>query len=133
MGRMKECNDPSKSTPDECVGTFTNEEGETLPRWWGNDDIGNFDNIFMASLTLFEMSTLEMWPDAMFRAWTPTPSRRGTRLLNANPTMALYIISWIIVSAFFLLNLFVGVVLENSTRSARTRTLAPRRTTRKST
>lgn len=30
--------------------------------------INNYDNIFSSMLTFFEISTLEMWPDMMFRA-----------------------------------------------------------------
>ena len=116
MGRMQSCTDESVMTKEECVGTFTNDDGETAERWWGNDDIGNFDHIGYAVLTLFEMSTLEMWPDVMFRAMDADPNEKGMSILAEsaqNPWMAAYIISWIIVSAFFLLNLFVGVVLEN--------------------
>ena len=54
MGRMGECNDPSVQAQEQCVGTFTDPEtGATLERWWGNDDIGHFDHIGMAMLTLF--------------------------------------------------------------------------------
>jgi len=114
MGRMRSCNDPAIDTKEACVGTFIDEDGKRLPRWWGNDDIGNFDNIGMACLTLFEMSTLEMWPDLMFRAMDSDPTGQDKPLsLNANPWMAVYIIIWIVLSAFFLINLFVGVVLEN--------------------
>ena len=67
----------------------------------------------MACLTLFEMSTLEMWPDLMFRAMDTDPNAQGMPRWGANPWMAVYIIGWIVLSAFFLLNLFVGVVLEN--------------------
>jgi len=113
-GRMGSCNDGTVLTKPACVGTFVTDEGVTLARWWGNDDIGNFDNIFYAMLTLFEMSTLEMWPDLMFRAMDADPSGPDQPLrLNVNPWMAFYLITWIVLSAFFLLNLFVGVVLEN--------------------
>merc|ERR1719311_936415 len=74
---MGECNDKSIEDKIDCVGTFTNDEGATLKRWWGNDDIGNFDNIGAATLTLFEMSTLEMWPDLMFRAMDSNPEEKG--------------------------------------------------------
>ena len=114
MGRLGHCNDDTKLTRDTCVGSFTNEDGATLPRWWGNPDVASFDNIGMAMLTLFEMSTLEMWPDVMFLAMDANPHETGQPLVvNQNSWMAVYIISWIVVSAFFLLNLFVGVVLEN--------------------
>ena len=113
-GHMASCNDESIQLMEDCTGTFT-LDGVKLERWWGNDDIGNFDNIMYAMLTLFEMATLEMWPDMLWRAMDTDPSGPGRGLhLNANKAMmAPFIISWIVVSAFFLLNLFVGVVLEN--------------------
>ena len=67
-GRMAECSDSAIVQRDACVGTFFARDGTRLPRVWINADVGNFDNIFMAMLTLFEMSTLEMWPDMMFSA-----------------------------------------------------------------
>ena len=51
-GRMAECNDKAVATKAECVGSFV-DGGESVERWWGNDDIGNFDNIGAATLTLF--------------------------------------------------------------------------------
>ena len=113
-GRMGSCNDLDVLHIEQCVGTFMNADGVETPRWWGNDDIGNFDNIAYAVLTLFEMATLEMWPDLLFRAMDTDPSAKGAALTaGLNPIMAVYIILWIVISAFFLLNLFVGVVLEN--------------------
>jgi hypothetical protein len=40
-------------------------EGELVERQWENSN-NNFDNIFGAVLILFEISTLEMWPDYMY-------------------------------------------------------------------
>ena len=114
MGRLGHCNDESIATKAECTGTFKTDDGATLPRWWGNEDVANFDNILYSMLTLFEMSTLEMWPDVLFLAMDSNPHEPGQPLVEGqNPWMGVYIISWIVVSAFFLLNLFVGVVLEN--------------------
>ena len=115
MGRMAACTDRTITTKRACVGEYVDpESGETLARWWGNDDLGHFDNIGMATLTLFELSSLEMWPDVLWRAMDSDPVHHdhGPKL-NANPWMASFVITWIVVSNFILLNLFVGVVLEN--------------------
>ena len=115
IGRMAECNDSAIFEREQCVGSYVDEgTGELVERWWGNDDIGNFDHIGAAMLTLFEMATLEMWPDVMFRAMDTDPHAGRGLVRNANAsTMAPFMISWIVVSAFLLINLFVGVVLEN--------------------
>ena len=115
MGRMAACTDRTITTKRACVGEYVDpESGEMLARWWGNDDLGHFDNIGMATLTLFELSSLEMWPDVLWRAMDSDPVHHdhGPEL-NANPWMASFVITWIVVSNFILLNLFVGVVLEN--------------------
>jgi hypothetical protein len=66
MGRMAACTDRTITTKRACVGEYADpESGEMLARWWGNDDLGHFDNIGMATLTLFELSSLEMWPGAL--------------------------------------------------------------------
>src|SRR5690606_19623324 len=39
-----------------------------LPIGWLNPPSGNFDHIGAAMLALFEVATLEMWPDAMYGA-----------------------------------------------------------------
>lgn len=57
------------------------------------------------------MSTLEMWPDVMYLledtvAEGEAPSR------GASPLMAAYAIVWVLLSNFFLMQLFVGVTLE---------------------
>ena len=88
--------------PWRAPGEFSPDGGPAVKRWWGNPDIGNFDNIGYAMLTLFEMSTLEMWPDVMFRAMDADCEGCPMRQ-DANPWMALYMISWVILSAFFLL------------------------------
>ena len=86
---------------------------------------GNFDNIFTSVLLLFETATLERWPDIMLYmadgAWDQN------RALYTAPVMAphgdiygfviLFWIGWIFLSAFVIMNLFVGVVVENFQRN----------------
>eukprot|EP00966_Prymnesium_polylepis_P066861 1552005-Prymnesium_polylepis.1 len=70
MGRFAECNDPTIGHRDNCTGAFAELQPDgtsvIIARRWSNPDTGNFDNVFMAILTLFEMSMLERWPDVMY-------------------------------------------------------------------
>lgn len=77
---------------------------------WMNFD-SNFDNIFIASTTLFEMSTTEGWVDVMFLG----VDSRGVDLepkKNTNRAYTIYFVMFIIIGSFFMLNLFVGVVIS---------------------
>ena len=92
---------------------------------WMSPHFGNFDNIFTSVLLLFETATLERWPDIMLYmadgAWDQN------RALYTAPVMAphgdiygfviLFWIGWIFLSAFVIMNLFVGVVVENFQRN----------------
>ena len=66
-GTYGRCNDDSVDNKSQCTGTYVNEVGETVPRVWDTPP-DNMNNILSAMMTLFEVSSLEMWPDAMFRA-----------------------------------------------------------------
>ena len=71
----------------------------------------NFDNIFRALLTLFEIATTEMWPDYMYKAVDATfPGQQP--IYHSRPANALYFVIFIIVGSFFVLNLFVGVAID---------------------
>ena len=77
---------------------------------WRNSD-NNFDNIFNAVLTLFEMSTTEGWVDIMYKGVDATGIDKEPKE-NHNRLSALYFILFIIIGSFFILNLFVGVVIS---------------------
>jgi hypothetical protein len=62
-------------------------------------------------LTLFEISTLEMWPDYMYMAVDARgPGLAGKR--DHNPSAALYFVAFIFCTTFFIMNLYVGAVIE---------------------
>jgi hypothetical protein len=81
---------------------------------WIRDD-NNFDNIFQAILTLFQMAITVGWAKQMYYGmWT-----RGiglTKLPGSRNTVALFFIAYIVVCSFFILNLFVGVVITTYNR-----------------
>lgn len=68
-GKFAFCNDGSVVGKEDCIGEYWNQvdtEGVQLvlvPRVWGNPFYYNFDNIFWAFLTLFQISSEEIWFD----------------------------------------------------------------------
>jgi len=81
---------------------------------WENSR-ANFDNLPSATLTLFEMMTTEGWMTVMYSG----VDSRGYHLQpkqNHNQWWVFYFIGFIIVGHMFILNLFVGVVIENFNR-----------------
>jgi hypothetical protein len=92
-----------------CSKTFTVE------RAW--EPVGpNFDHVGNALLTVFEVSSGEMWPDIMYTvvdAVVIDGQADLPRHKEFNTAVALYFIFVTIVCAFLLLNLFVGVVVDN--------------------
>ena len=112
----QECNHPSLVglTRETCVGEFN--QTEYRERSWSSDDM-NFDNIFNAMQTLFEMSTTEGWTAVMYNGVDSTSPDTAPERDN-NPPMAFFFIAFEIVANFFILNLFIGIILDNFTQMA---------------
>merc|ERR1719313_2821474 len=72
----------------------------------------NFDNIGVAMLTLFEISTTEGWVDTMYAA-TDGVEAHVTPYRDYNPWWAWFFVAFIFVGSFFILNLCVGVIVDN--------------------
>ena len=82
----------------------------TINTEWVNLDT-NFDNIAHSILTLFEMASLEMWLTVIYAG----VDARGVGLqphYDNNPYICIFFVLFIIVGAFFVLNLFVGVTID---------------------
>nr|XP_034986572.1 voltage-dependent T-type calcium channel subunit alpha-1H [Zootoca vivipara] len=72
----------------------------------------NFDNLGQALMSLFVLSSKDGWVNIMYDGLDAVgidqqPSQ------NHNPWMLLYFISFLLIVSFFVLNMFVGVVVEN--------------------
>jgi hypothetical protein len=75
----------------------------------------NFDNVLNGIALLFEISTTEGWVQVMHAAI----DQRGIHMepvRDHSPIWAIFFVIFILICAFFLLELFVGVVLENFSR-----------------
>eukprot|EP01138_Halocafeteria_seosinensis_P014026 gb/GECG01014323.1/.p1 GENE.gb/GECG01014323.1/~~gb/GECG01014323.1/.p1 ORF type:complete len:1981 (+),score=157.66 gb/GECG01014323.1/:1-5943(+) len=129
-GALYKCNDASIHLRSECVGTFnlTNEDCRDLPReeeirdcqlstqgvefqrvWEPLDQ--NFDHIFNALLTVFEVASLELWPIIMYKAVDSTGQSTGPEEQH-NPSAAIWFILVQMIFNFFLLEVFTGVVVD---------------------
>ncbi|KFQ26343.1 Voltage-dependent T-type calcium channel subunit alpha-1G, partial [Merops nubicus] len=70
----------------------------------------NFDNLGQALMSLFVLASKDGWVDIMYDGLDAVGVDQQP-VMNYNPWMLLYFISLIV--AFFVLNMFVGVVVEN--------------------
>eukprot|EP00736_Rhodelphis_marinus_P000156 Rmarinus@m.17433 len=75
----------------------------------------SFDNIFEALLTLFEITSLEAWPDIMWAGVDATNPEEHP-IENNNRSYIFFFVAFVVVGSFFLLNLFVGIVIDTFTK-----------------
>ncbi|MEQ2247799.1 Voltage-dependent T-type calcium channel subunit alpha-1G, partial [Ilyodon furcidens] len=72
----------------------------------------NFDNLGQALMSLFVLASKDGWVDIMYDGLDAVGVDQQPKM-NYNPWMLLYFISFLLIVAFFVLNMFVGVVVEN--------------------
>ncbi|CAH2099000.1 unnamed protein product [Euphydryas editha] len=111
-GKFFRCNDISKMTKEECQGTylvFENRNYVVRDREWKRNDF-HFDNVMKGMLTLFTVSTFEGWPGLLYVSIDSNAEDRGP-ITNFRPIVAAYYIIYIIIIAFFMVNIFVGFVI----------------------
>ena len=112
-GSFYSCQDKwdATETIDLCE-VDTMEDCIRLGGEWVNKD-SNFDSPVSAMITLFQMTTTEGWVD-VFRSGMDS---RGILLQPKENSMlafaCLYFISFMIIGSQFIINLFVGVVIDN--------------------
>ena len=102
---------------DSFVGTIADGaacEAEPLCSWDNSE--ANFDNLGNAIVTLFQVATLSGWTDIMYTAIDAPDKKGGLPREDNNPELGLYFLLFVIICAFFTLNLFVGVVIDNFNR-----------------
>ncbi|KAM3863913.1 voltage-dependent T-type calcium channel subunit alpha-1H [Diretmus argenteus] len=72
----------------------------------------NFDNLGQALMALFVLSCKDGWVNIMYDGLDAVGVDQQP-VRNHNPWMLLYFISFLLIVSFFVLNMFVGVVVEN--------------------
>ncbi|NWJ06356.1 CAC1S protein, partial [Crypturellus undulatus] len=114
-GKFYSCTDPSKLTEKECRGKFiTYVDGDPtqiveLNRVWLHNDF-HFNNVFSAMMSLFTVSTFEGWPQLLYKAIDTNAEDTGP-IYNYRVEIAMFFIIYIILIAFFMMNIFVGFVI----------------------
>ncbi|XP_069604346.1 voltage-dependent L-type calcium channel subunit alpha-1F [Ranitomeya imitator] len=114
-GKFYSCTDEAKHGPEECKGTFiVYKEGDvTHPtvreRIWHNSDF-NFDNVLSGMMALFTVSTFEGWPALLYKAIDANGENVGP-IYNYRVEISIFFIVYIIIIAFFMMNIFVGFVI----------------------
>ena len=79
-------------------------------RW--ENTAAHFDHVGAALFTLFQLSTLEGWVKTMHLGMDAVGVGRAPEK-NSQPWMALYFLVWIVVGSFFIVNLFIGVLIDH--------------------
>ncbi|CAJ1076741.1 LOW QUALITY PROTEIN: voltage-dependent T-type calcium channel subunit alpha-1I-like [Xyrichtys novacula] len=72
----------------------------------------NFDNLGQALMSLFVLASKDGWVNIMYHGLDAVAVDQQP-VINNNPWMLLYFISFLLIVSFFVLNMFVGVVVEN--------------------
>ncbi|XP_073456845.1 voltage-dependent L-type calcium channel subunit alpha-1F isoform X2 [Aquarana catesbeiana] len=114
-GKFYSCTDEAKHRPEECKGTFIiYKEGDvTHPmvreRIWHNSEF-NFDNVLSGMMALFTVSTFEGWPALLYKAIDANGENVGP-IYNYRVEISIFFIVYIIIIAFFMMNIFVGFVI----------------------
>ncbi|KAJ8358805.1 hypothetical protein SKAU_G00153300 [Synaphobranchus kaupii] len=78
-------------------------------RVWFNSDF-NFDNVLMGMMALYTVSTFEGWPVILYQAIDANAENKGP-IYNYRVDISIFFIVYIIVIAFFMMNIFVGFVI----------------------
>ncbi|CAF1611952.1 unnamed protein product [Adineta ricciae] len=100
-----------------CEGLFarnvtTRQECLDMPdHRWKNQQY-NFDNLGQALLALFVLSSRDGWVQIMYNGIDAVDVDRQP-IRNYNEAKLVYFISFLLLVGFFVLNMFVGVVVEN--------------------
>uniref|UniRef100_A0A8K9WXR9 Voltage-dependent L-type calcium channel subunit alpha n=1 Tax=Oncorhynchus mykiss TaxID=8022 RepID=A0A8K9WXR9_ONCMY len=114
-GKFFYCSDSSKSTEPECRGSYIMyKDGdvgkpERSMRVWENSDF-NFDDVLQGMMALFAVSTFEGWPALLYRAIDSHSEDLGP-VYNYRVVVSIFFIIYIIIIAFFMMNIFVGFVI----------------------
>ncbi len=72
----------------------------------------NYDNIFNAFFTLFIIATLDGWVDQMYKGIDAVGIDMQP-VENYNEYMAFFFIIYLLIVGFFVINMFVGVIIDN--------------------
>lgn len=110
-GSMYYCTDPNIVLQTECIGYFTDSNGNPGFRSWRTVSY-NFDNVFYGMLALFFVSANGSWPSYMYAVVDAVgPGRAMSR--DYNQAAGLFYIFYIFFVNYFIMVLFLGAIVTN--------------------
>ena len=131
-GTIAACNDGSIEDQVDCVGNFVvsgadcgmlatddlitqclrnGDEGSSFPRLWRSLE-PNFDNVGAALVTIFEITSGEMWPDIMYNtiAGVKPGYAMKDNYSRAGPFIYFFLVQ--VIGAMIMINVFCGVIID---------------------
>ncbi|XP_041370317.1 voltage-dependent calcium channel type A subunit alpha-1-like isoform X4 [Gigantopelta aegis] len=112
-GKFFYCTDESKHLKRECQGQYFLYDHSETPtvkdREWLRRDF-HYDNILMAMLTLFTVTTGEGWPGILKNSMDSTMENEGPKP-GFRMEMAIFYVVFFIVFPFFFVNIFVALII----------------------
>ena len=110
-GKTALCNDLLVVSRAQCVGLFTDPDGNVIPRIWTERVWGSFNNIGMALYSLFPIIGISGWNDQMYATMDITGINLQPQRESA-PAYAVYFVIFIIIGSWFTANLFTGAIVN---------------------
>jgi len=114
-GKFYSCTDLSMNTNNTCQGEYISfADGDINKpvieeRSWERSSF-HYDNIFHAMLTLFVVCTFEGWPGILYVSIDSNEADMGP-IKDFRPEVFFYYFIYLIIIAFFMINIFVGFVI----------------------
>jgi len=114
-GKFFTCTDFSKTTEAECQGQYFTYQDHNInipiieEREWERSNF-HYDNVVKGMLTLFVASTFEGWPGILYVSIDSNEADVGPKQ-DYRPIVFMFYFIYIIILAFFMINIFVGFVI----------------------
>lgn len=109
-GKFHYCNDAAILHKNDCVGMYYDGE-QMVEREWLNKE-QRFDYILDALMSEMELATFEGFMTIVWNGVDASGYDTGP-IRDYNPLVMIYFISFLIVGGFFVVNLFVGVIVDS--------------------
>merc|ERR1719430_3057660 len=114
-GKFFSCSDLSMDNAEDCQGSYISyvggdlERPEIKEREWSRSSF-HYDNVIHGMLTLFVASTFEGWPGILYVSIDSNEADVGPKE-GYRPIVFMFYFIYIIILAFFMINIFVGFVI----------------------
>lgn len=110
-GKLYHCSETSGTVNGTVVTVATKADCAQIGAEWINQTY-NYDDLIHALLTLFYVSSFDGWVDVMFY----TMDAKGVDMQpeqDYNEGIALFFVLFLLIANFFILNMFVGVIVDS--------------------